>query len=62
MSGKPNRVATYRNGPNKGLPKWCECGGKMEYAFSFRRVWSCCKTCTPVVKLDLNMLRPPRRL
>jgi hypothetical protein len=42
--------------PNTGkpLPKRCECGGKMEYAFSFGRVWSCCSKCTPVSKVNVT--------
>ncbi len=49
-----------------GLPYRCECGGVMDYDFDFGRVWSGCKTCTPVVKIDLNKLRrefvpPPRK-
>jgi|HubBroStandDraft_6_1064221.scaffolds.fasta_scaffold484944_4 hypothetical protein len=38
----------YRSGAKKGLPKKCECGGNMEYAFDFGRVFSVCDTCTPV--------------
>lgn len=40
------------------LPYRCECGGIMEYAFDFGRVWSACKSCTPVVKIDVSKLRP----
>jgi hypothetical protein len=35
------------------LPERCECGGKMEYAFDFGRVFSCCDTCTPVAVVHL---------
>lgn len=36
----------------RGLPEFCECGGKMIYDVSFGRVWSVCDTCTPVVHVD----------
>ena len=36
------------------LPKLCECGGRMIYSVAFRRVFSCCAKCTPVV----NVRRP----
>ena len=39
-----------------GLPKHCECGGLMLYSASFGRVFSCCDTCTPVVKVDVRKL------
>ena len=39
------------------LPKQCECGGLMEYAYSFSRVWSGCLKCTPVSKINVNRLR-----
>ena len=51
-------VPTYRSGPKKGLPKNCECGGKMVYSFSFGRVWSVCDKCSPVVKIDISKLKP----
>lgn len=38
------------------LPYRCECGGVMDYAVSFGRVWSHCKKCTPVTRIDLNRL------
>lgn len=50
MRNKP--TASYRSGPKKGLPKKCECGGIMEYAFQFGSVFSCCDTCTPKVKVS----------
>lgn len=34
----------------KGLPKRCECGGKMVYVRDFGRIFSHCDTCTPVVR------------
>ncbi len=40
------------------LPRHCECGGIMDYDYSFGRVWSVCKTCTPVQKINVNKLRP----
>lgn len=44
----------YKSGPKKGLPKRCICGGKIEYAFSFGRVWSVCRKCSPVQKVGIN--------
>jgi hypothetical protein len=43
------------------LPYRCECGGLMEYSYDMGRVWSGCKTCTPVVKINLNKLKLTRR-
>jgi hypothetical protein len=37
--------------PFAGLPRKCECGGKMMYDYDFGRVWSWCAKCTPVVKV-----------
>ena len=37
----------------KPLPKRCECGGEMAYEIDFGRVFSWCKSCTPVVKVKL---------
>lgn len=36
------------------LPYRCECGGVMLYSVSFSRVFSCCKRCTPRVKVKLK--------
>ena len=36
------------------LPKYCECGGEMDYAFDFGRVFSYCKKCTPVVHVRVG--------
>jgi hypothetical protein len=36
------------------LPKNCECGGLLDYAFSFNRIWSVCLSCTPVTKVTWN--------
>lgn len=36
------------------LPRKCECGGKMKYAFDFGRVWSWCEKCTPKVKVKVS--------
>ncbi len=59
MPKKPKKpIVNYRSGPKKGLPKNCECGGEMDYAFSFSRVWSVCKKCSPVVKIDISKLKP----
>ncbi len=46
----------------RGLPRRCECGGRMLYDFDFGRVWSACDTCTPVVHVDISkiMLGMPR--
>ncbi len=35
------------------LPYRCECGGVMEYAVDFGRVFSACKSCTPTVRVNL---------
>jgi len=35
-------------------PDYCECGGVLDYAFQFGRVFMCCKKCTPVVKVKLS--------
>ena len=35
------------------LPRRCECGGKMVYAFEFGRVFSHCASCTPVVVVKI---------
>jgi hypothetical protein len=45
-----------------GLPYRCECGGIMEYAADFGRVFSVCKSCTPVVRIRLKpqSLNQPR--
>lgn len=42
------KTQVYTRGHKKGLPIYCECGGKMEYTFSFGRIWSCCSKCSPV--------------
>lgn len=42
-----------------GLPYRCECGGIMEYAVDFGRVFSVCKSCTPVVRVRLNRAGEP---
>ena len=47
---------TRREARRMGLPKHCECGGLMLYSASFGRVFSCCDTCTPVVKVDVRKL------
>ncbi len=41
----------------KDKPRLCECGGKVSYAASFGRIWSCCLKCTPVTTITL----PPKR-
>lgn len=51
-------TAVYRSGRKKGLPKLCECGGKMLYEFDFGRVWSCCDTCSPVVLWPSSITNP----
>lgn len=53
----PSEPTTYRSGPKKGLPKLCECGGRIEYAFSFGRVWSVCSKCSPAQRVNINKLR-----
>lgn len=42
---------TYRSGRFKGLPKFCECGGRMVYQRQSGRVFSSCDTCTPAVRV-----------
>lgn len=49
-------MADPRLKPSK-LPKKCSCGGRMEYAFDFGRVFSVCASCTPVVRVDVSKLR-----
>lgn len=44
-------TAVFRSGYWKGLPKLCKCGGKMLYTRDHGRIFSCCDTCTPVVKV-----------
>jgi hypothetical protein len=52
--GSSNRAeqAAFRRKHN--LPYRCSCGGVMEYAASFGRVWSVCKRCTPVQKVTIR--------
>jgi hypothetical protein len=38
------------------VPRFCECGGELEYVYQFERIWSACKKCTPVVKVDVPKL------
>jgi hypothetical protein len=39
------------------LPKFCDCGGEMEYEFSLGRIFSGCKKCTPVVVVNVKKLK-----
>lgn len=48
---------TYRSGPKKGLPKFCKCGGLIEYTFSHGRVWSFCQKCTPVERIIMHRMK-----
>lgn len=43
----------YRSGQKKGLPKFCECGGKLLYEFAFGRIFNVCDTCSPVIPVKL---------
>ena len=55
----PTKKPTKQSKPR--LPKRCECGGKMVYAFAFDRVWSDCETCSPVTIIDPDVLKPKRK-
>lgn len=39
------------------LPYRCECGGVLDFDYDFGRVWSACKKCSPVQKIDVNEIR-----
>lgn len=49
MSAEQKRKTVRQHGLT--LPKFCECGGLMEYEFAFGRVFSACGRCTKVVKM-----------
>lgn len=53
---KAKAVTYYKTGPKQGLPKNCECGGKMIYSFAFNRVFSGCDTCTPVETIPESII------
>lgn len=36
------------------VPKYCECGGLMQYDYDFGRIWSSCTKCTPVTKITIR--------
>ncbi len=58
MTHKPQKKKTkwiYRHG--RRLPRYCECGGLMEYAFDFGCVFSCCSKCTPITTIDATLSR-----
>lgn len=42
------------------LPYRCECGGIMEYAFDFGRIFSVCRKCTPTVVVNVAKLEGVR--
>jgi hypothetical protein len=44
----------YRVVNRKRVPKLCQCGGEMDYAVDFGLIWSTCKKCTPVVKVEIK--------
>jgi hypothetical protein len=48
-----------KDAPSGGLPKRCECGGKLLYVRDFGRVFSVCDTCTPVVAVKPPEARKP---
>ena len=50
-------IVRYCSGPKKGLPKFCECGGKIAYDRDFGRWFSVCLACSPVVRINLAQLR-----
>jgi hypothetical protein len=56
MKTERQRQAAIRRKDN--LPYRCECGGVMEYAVDFGRVFSVCKKCTPVVNLNTRGCKP----
>lgn len=39
----------------QGFPTRCDCGGKLLYEVTLGRVFSCCDTCTPVVKVPRDV-------
>jgi hypothetical protein len=40
-----------------GLPKRCDCGGRLLYSISHSRVFSVCRRCSPVTRIDTGKLR-----
>lgn len=59
MESKTRDARVYKSGKKKGLPVYCQCGGKILYSWDFSRWFSYCDTCSPVQKINLAKLKKP---
>lgn len=53
-----SEATTYRSGRKKGLPIYCECGGRLLYEFAFGRIFNVCDNCSPVIETKLSDWQP----